>query len=120
MSWSFTAIGRPKAVREKARAYVESFRCSEPEESIKQQVFTMIETALFAMPAASAVRVAAHGGQSQAIGSLPTQRGRCASRLKFAVATRRKPNLLNHLRRISLAKSVHVIGRADVHKSSNL
>jgi len=41
-------------------------------------------------------------------------------RLKFAVATRIKPNLLNHLTRNSLAKSVHVIGRADVHKSSNL
>jgi hypothetical protein len=42
------------------------------------------------------------------------------ARPKFAAATRRKPNLLNHLRRNSLAKSVHVIGRADVHKSSNL
>jgi hypothetical protein len=39
---------------------------------------------------------------------------------KFAAATRGKPNLLNHLRRNSLVKSIHVIGRADVHKSSNL
>jgi hypothetical protein len=39
---------------------------------------------------------------------------------KFAAAIRRKLNPLNRLRRNSLAKSVHVIGGAAVHKSSNL
>jgi len=40
--------------------------------------------------------------------------------LKFAGAVRGKSNLLNHLRQNSLTESVHVIGCADVHKSSNL
>jgi hypothetical protein len=39
---------------------------------------------------------------------------------KFGGAIRRKLNLLNHLRQNSLSKSVHVVGRADVHKSPNL
>lgn len=43
-----------------------------------------------------------------------------ATRRKFAAGIRGKVNLLNHLRRNSLSKSIHVIGRADVHKSSNL
>jgi hypothetical protein len=45
--------------------------------------------------------------------------GRCF-KPKFATAIRRKLTLLCHLRRNSLSKRIHVIGRADVHKSSNL
>ena len=54
------------------------------------------------------------------LGGSAASRLASSSSLKFAGAVRGKSNLLNHLRQNSLTESVHVIGCADVHKSSNL
>lgn len=64
MSWSVTAVGKPRAVAAKLAEQFERNPCAEPEETIRQSVAGIIATSLAAMPEASAVQVEAHGSQS--------------------------------------------------------
>ena len=64
MSWSFSAIGKPAAIVEKARNDLIMFKCAEPEESIKAEVLHILEISLLAYPDTSCVKVLANGSQS--------------------------------------------------------
>lgn len=64
MSWSFYALGKPQAVLKDADTKFDSFKCAEPEETIRQGVYKMITASLLAMPPGSAVEVTASGSQS--------------------------------------------------------
>lgn len=64
MSWSFVAVGKPAAILEKARKDMTTYRCAEPEETIKGKVLNIIEASLLAFPEASAIEVNASGSQS--------------------------------------------------------
>jgi hypothetical protein len=64
MSWSISAIGKPAAVAAKLAAEFAKNSCSEPEESIRQSVATIVATSLRAFPPDHAVRVEASGSQS--------------------------------------------------------
>ena len=63
MSWSFTAVGKPKAVMDKASKEMLSSTLMEPEKIIRQAVFNILITSLSAMPDDSAVNIAANGSQ---------------------------------------------------------
>lgn len=63
MSWSFHAIGKPRAVLERARKELPCFRCPEPEETVKGKFLDQLEAALSMFPEASAVQVTASGSQ---------------------------------------------------------
>ena len=65
MSWSVLAVGKPSAVAAKLEKDFTAYKCSEPEETIRQSVAMAVSTALAAFPEASAVRVDASGSQSQ-------------------------------------------------------
>lgn len=64
MSWSVQAVGKPAAVAEKLAADFAKIKCSEPEETIKNSVASIIATSLAAYPAEFAVKVDACGSQS--------------------------------------------------------
>lgn len=64
MSWSFYAIGKPRAVLESARKQLSAIKCAEPEETIKGKFLSMLEASMLVMPDASAVRIEANGSQS--------------------------------------------------------
>lgn len=64
MSWSFSATGRPKAVAEKAKAYLAGVKCAEPEESIKNKIGNIIDMALMSFPESGAVKITCNGTQS--------------------------------------------------------
>jgi hypothetical protein len=64
MSWSFTGVGKPKAVAAAAKKALMNYKCAEPEEDIKTRVIHMLEVALQAYPDSAAVEVTAHGSQT--------------------------------------------------------
>ena len=64
MSWSVSAIGKPAAVAAKLATDFKKITCSEPEETIKNGVASIVATSLAAFPADYAVRVEASGSQS--------------------------------------------------------
>ncbi len=65
MSWHFQAVGKAAAVRKKVadEAASTAYTFSEPEKSMRSQAFATMDTALAAMPEASAVRINASGSQ---------------------------------------------------------
>lgn len=63
MSWSFSAIGRPVAIAASAKEQLNRYRCSEPEETIKNSVVDIISTALASYDAKTAVHIEASGSQ---------------------------------------------------------
>jgi hypothetical protein len=67
MSWSYSGVGKPAAVIANARKALTTYKCSEPEETIKMGVLEIIETSLNAYPADFPVAVSASGSQSQII-----------------------------------------------------
>lgn len=64
MSWSVSAVGRPKAVAAKIAKDIVAITCPEPEQTIKQSVATAIAAALEHYPEGYAVSVSASGSQS--------------------------------------------------------
>ncbi len=64
MSWSVSGVGRAAAVAQKLQKDCAAIKCTEPEETIKNSVATIIATALAAYPEGSAVSVSAMGSQS--------------------------------------------------------
>jgi len=63
MSWSFTAVGKPKAVMDKASKEMLSSTLMEPEKTIRQAVFDILITSLSSMPDDSAVKIETNGSQ---------------------------------------------------------
>lgn len=63
MSWSFSAVGKPLAVMQKARKDLSAHKCPEPEETIKGKIVHMLEAALLVYPETVAVQVIASGSQ---------------------------------------------------------
>lgn len=61
MSWSVSAVGKPKAVAAAIAAQAANNKCKEPEEGIKSTVVEIVATACNAMPEGSAVEVTASG-----------------------------------------------------------
>ncbi len=66
MSWSFSGVGKPAALADRARASLSNIKCREPEETIKGKVAEIVEECLAAFPAGSAVQIEASGSQSTA------------------------------------------------------
>jgi hypothetical protein len=64
MSWSVSAIGKPAAVAAKVAADLAQYRCTEPEEAVRQLAGTLLSTALCAQHPDSVVQVSASGSQS--------------------------------------------------------
>lgn len=64
MSWSFQATGKSPAVRQEIARQGANGRCSEPEESLRQQALQIIDLALCAQNDNQAVRVEASGNQT--------------------------------------------------------
>jgi hypothetical protein len=64
MSWSVSAFGKPAAVAAKLATDFSKNPCSEPEETIRQAVATIVATSLAAFPPNYVVRVEASGSQS--------------------------------------------------------
>lgn len=69
MSWSVSRIGLAAAVREAVKRDLGALKCNEPEESVKNGVATVIDTALAAYPADFAVQIDANGSQYSPDGS---------------------------------------------------
>lgn len=67
MSWSFTGVGRPKAVAEKFKKQIDNtpHTFPEPERGILSKVFDIVDEALSHYPPLHAVSVEASGSQSQ-------------------------------------------------------
>ncbi|WP_315792279.1 MULTISPECIES: hypothetical protein [unclassified Bradyrhizobium] len=65
MSWSFYAVGKASAVRKKAADEIanSNITFAEPERSLRVKLFDAIDSALAAMPEASAVSIRASGSQ---------------------------------------------------------
>lgn len=63
MSWSVSAVGKAAAVAAKVAKDLAAIKCSEPEETIKNSVGTIVATALAAYPDTYAVTVNASGSQ---------------------------------------------------------
>lgn len=63
MSWSVNAVGRPQAVAAKIKKDLAAITCSEPEETIKNAISSVIATAVEAYPESYAVSVSASGSQ---------------------------------------------------------
>lgn len=61
MSWSVSAVGKPKVVATSIERQLGSHKCQEPEESIRQDARRMIAASLAAMPENVAVKVTASG-----------------------------------------------------------
>lgn len=66
MSWSLSAVGKAVAVAAKLKKDFANIKCSEPEETIKNQACAAIATALAAFPPGQAVSVSAGGSRSVA------------------------------------------------------
>lgn len=64
MSWSVNATGRAPAVAASIEQQFSGYKCSEPEETVRQQARATIAAALAAQSPDRAVKVAAHGSQS--------------------------------------------------------
>lgn len=78
MSWSFSGIGKPEAIIAKAKTDL-AYKCAEPEETIKGKVIEIIESALGAFPATTAVQVEAYGSQTAAAD------GKASNQLQFKI-----------------------------------
>ena len=64
MSWSVAAIGKSDAVKKDIAAqFVRGGKCVEPEESIRQEVAKIINTAVGSIHNSFVVKVAASGSQ---------------------------------------------------------
>lgn len=63
MSWSVNAVGKSTAVAVKLAGDFGRIKCAEPEETIKNTVWSAIEAALLVFPPTQAVRVEASGSQ---------------------------------------------------------
>lgn len=74
MSWSVSAVGKPRAVAALLATRLAAVKCSEPEETIKSKVGDIISISLAAFPAGRAVTVEASGSQTivQAAGASGT------------------------------------------------
>jgi hypothetical protein len=69
MSWSVSAVGKPKAVAASIAAqFATSHKCAEPEESIRQSTASTLAAAIEAQDPDSAVSVSAGGSQSEKYG----------------------------------------------------
>lgn len=68
MSWSFTGHGKPTPLLAKMKADLSKHRCSEPEETIKQQLLMTIDTALITFPESMALKIEASGSQTPQYG----------------------------------------------------
>lgn len=64
MSWYIHASGKPIALVDELARQFGNVKCSEPEETIKNNAFALISTALSKFPASAAVRVTAQGSQT--------------------------------------------------------
>lgn len=64
MSWSVFAVGKAPAVRASIADQFTRFKCSEPEETVKQSVAAAIDAALVAQDPATIVKVTASGSQN--------------------------------------------------------
>ena len=64
MSWSASGIGKPLALAAKIEANLTTYRCVEPEETVKKAALGVIKAALEAQDHASVVKVTASGHQS--------------------------------------------------------
>jgi len=64
MSWSISQIGKKEAVKLAVQKYLEGYKCSEPEETIRQQVGSSIITAIDSQAKDIVVKVTASGSQS--------------------------------------------------------
>jgi hypothetical protein len=64
MSWSISAIGKASKVAEKLTAQFANIKCSEPEETIKNNAAAAILLGLSVYPANTVVKVDASGSQS--------------------------------------------------------
>jgi hypothetical protein len=64
MSWSVSAIGKPASVAAKVQKDLDGYRCTDPEEGVKQAAGVAILAAVNAQSANSVVRVTASGHQS--------------------------------------------------------
>jgi hypothetical protein len=69
MSWSISVVGKAGAVATKVTEQLTRIKCSEPEETIKNSVGSILITALAAYPGNSAVSVSASGSQGSAYDS---------------------------------------------------
>lgn len=65
MSWSVSAVGKPAAVLKTLSDQIKRSKCNEPEETIKNSILGVLETALSAFPDGTAVSVSASGSQSK-------------------------------------------------------
>jgi hypothetical protein len=65
MSWSVGAVGRTPAVADDLVRQLNQYKCSEPEESVKQAAGATLAAALAAQEPGTVVKVLASGSQSQ-------------------------------------------------------
>jgi hypothetical protein len=84
MSWSFNAVGKPLAVLKAAKDQFMQYSCAEPEETIREKFFEILEISLDSYPESSAVQVSASGSQSPAVTS-ETDRPRFYNSIKVDV-----------------------------------
>jgi hypothetical protein len=64
VSWSVSRIGKSKVISEKIDNDIRSFKCAEPEESIKNTIGSAIRIASDSYPVDMLIRVIANGSQS--------------------------------------------------------
>lgn len=64
MSWSISATGYPAPVLETIKRQIGGNRCSEPEETIKEQIVAVVKASLVVYPSDHPVKVSASGSQS--------------------------------------------------------
>jgi hypothetical protein len=72
MSWSVTVVGKASAVAAKVANDIASIKCSEPEETIKNNVGHAISVGLAAFGPDFPVKVSASGSQSDRGGGVKT------------------------------------------------
>lgn len=85
MSWSVSAVGKASAVAAKIAKDIAATHCSEPEETIKNSVGSIIATTLAAYPDTYAVSVTASG--SQGAGYSPDKPGVAAGQVNTLQVT---------------------------------
>jgi len=64
MSWAYRGTGMPQAILRAMNEQLQRQKCSEPEETIKNEVLEVAETCLEAFPPDHPVDVEASGSQS--------------------------------------------------------
>lgn len=63
MSWSVSAIGKTPAVATEIAQQFGTYKCAEPEETVRQAALVLINSALSAQDPSTVVRVSAAGSQ---------------------------------------------------------